>query len=240
MAGRARIIGPGRAGTAMARAMEDSGWTVVDLVGRHDAQDRAADGVDLLLITTPDRAVADAASAVAPVEETVVAHLSGVLGLEALAPHSRRASLHPLVSLPGDSVGTGPVFDGAWFAVAGDPLAGRLVEDLGGWPVAVSPEDRAAYHAAAVIASNHLVALLGQAERVAESVGVPLEAFLQLAAGSVDNVRRLGAAGALTGPAARGDEDTIRAHLEALEPAERDSYSAVAELARRLAGRTSR
>ena len=104
----------------------------------------------------------------------------------------------------------------------------------------VSAENRAAYHAAAVVASNHLVALLGQTERIAASVGVPLEAFLELAAASVDNVRRLGAAGALTGPAARGDEDTIRAHLEALEPAERDSYSAVAELARRLAGRSSR
>lgn len=224
----------------MARAMEQSGWTVVDVLGRHDAQDRAADGVDLLLIATPDRDVVDTALAVAPVEDTVVAHLSGVLSLEVLAPHARRASLHPLVSLPGDNVGTGAVFAGSWFAVAGDPLARRLVEDLGGRPVVVSAENRAAYHAAAVVASNHLVALLGQTERIAESVGVPLEAFLELAAASVDNVRRLGAAGALTGPAARGDEDTIRAHLEALEPAERDSYAAVAELARRLAGRSSR
>lgn len=224
----------------MARAMEQSGWTVADVLGRHDAQDRAADGVDLLLIATPDRDVVDTALAVAPVEDTVVAHLSGVLSLEVLAPHARRASLHPLVSLPGDNVGTGAVFAGSWFAVAGDPLARRLVEDLGGRPVVVSAENRAAYHAAAVVASNHLVALLGQTERIAESVGVPLEAFLELAAASVDNVRRLGAAGALTGPAARGDEDTIRAHLEALEPAERDSYAAVAELARRLAGRSSR
>ncbi|MAG03666.1 MAG: stilbene synthase [Acidimicrobiaceae bacterium] len=224
----------------MARAMEKSGWTVADVLGRHDAQDRAADGVDLLLIATPDRDVVDTALAVAPVEDTVVAHLSGVLGLEVLAPHARRASLHPLVSLPGDDAGTGAVFTGSWFAVAGDPLARRLVEDLGGRPVVVSAENRAAYHAAAVVASNHLVALLGQTERIAASVGVPLEAFLELAAASVDNVRRLGAAGALTGPAARGDEDTIRAHLEALEPAERDSYSAVAELARRLAGRSSR
>lgn len=224
----------------MARAMEQSGWTVADVLGRHDAQDRAADGVDLLLIATPDRDVVDTALAVAPVEDTVVAHLSGVLSLEVLAPHARRASLHPLVSLPGDNVGTGAVFAGSWFAVAGDPLARRLVEDLGGRPVVVSAENRAAYHAAAVVASNHLVALLGQTERIAESVGVPLEAFLELAAASVDNVRRLGAAGALTGPAARGDEDTIRAHLEALGPAERDSYAAVAELARRLAGRSSR
>ena len=74
----------------MARAMEKSGWTVADVLGRHDAQDRAADGVDLLLIATPDRDVVDTALAVAPVEDTVVAHLSGVLGLEVLAPHARR------------------------------------------------------------------------------------------------------------------------------------------------------
>ncbi len=215
--------------------MEVSGWTVVEFLGRHDAQGGAADGVDLLVIATPDRVVAETALAVEPVAETVVVHMSGALGLEVLLPHTRRASVHPLVSLPGSGVGERRLLDGAWFAVDGDPLAGMLVDDLGGRAVVVSAKDRAAYHAAAVIASNHLVALLGQAERIAKSIGVPLEAFLELAAGSVDNVRDLGTVNALTGPAARGDEATIRAHLEALEPAERTSYLAVAELARRLA-----
>ena len=104
----------------------------------------------------------------------------------------------------------------------------------------VAADDRVAYHAAAVVASNHLVALLGQVERIAAPLGVPLEAFLDLAAGSLWNVRELGPADALTGPAARGDEATIDAHLAALDPAERSAYEVLAEQARRLAGRPGR
>ncbi|HIM85217.1 MAG TPA: DUF2520 domain-containing protein, partial [Acidimicrobiia bacterium] len=77
-----RIIGPGRAGTALAGAMAASGWTVDGLLGRGDDQAAAAAGVDLLVIATPDRAVAATAAAVVPVATTVVAHLSGALGLD--------------------------------------------------------------------------------------------------------------------------------------------------------------
>ena len=76
--------------------------------------------------------------------------------------------------------------------------------------------DRAAYHAAAVIASNHLVALLGQAERVAAWPACPSTAYLDLVRATVDNVAELGPAAALTGPAARGDDATIERHLDAL------------------------
>ena len=119
--------------------------------------------------------------------------------------------------------------------MAGDPLAGEVVEALGGRAFEVADADRAAYHAAACIASNHLVALLGQVERVAAAVGVPLEAYLDLVRATVDNVADLGPAAALTGPAARGDEATIERHLAALPPDERAAYDALAEAARRLA-----
>jgi len=238
--GRMRIIGPGRAGTALAGAMAASGWTVDGLLGRGDDQAAAAAGVDLLVIATPDCAVAATAAAVVPVATTVVAHLSGALGLDALAPHVRRACLHPLVSLPAGPGGAERLLGGAWFAVTGDPLVGEVVGSLGGRPVTVAADDRVAYHAAAVVASNHLVALLGQVERIAAPLGVPLEAFLDLAAGSLRNVRQLGPADALTGPAARGDEATIDAHLAALDPAERSAYEVLAEQARRLAGRPGR
>jgi predicted short-subunit dehydrogenase-like oxidoreductase (DUF2520 family) len=98
----------------------------------------------------------------------------------------------------------------------------------------VADEDRAAYHAAAAIASNHLVALLGQAERVAASAGVPFEAYLDLVQATVDNVRALGPAAALTGPAARGDRATLDRHRAALAPDERAAYDTMVELARRL------
>jgi predicted short-subunit dehydrogenase-like oxidoreductase (DUF2520 family) len=78
--------------------------------------------------------------------------------------------------------------------------------------------------------------LMGQVERVAARVGVPLEAFLALARGSLDNVAALGPAAALTGPAARGDEATLDRHRAALDPSELPAYEAMVAEARRLAG----
>ncbi|MBL8777277.1 MAG: DUF2520 domain-containing protein [Acidimicrobiales bacterium] len=193
----------------------------------------AAAGVDLLIIATPDAAIADVAASVEPAD-AVVAHLAGSLGLGALAPHARVAAVHPLVSLPNAEVGAERLRDGAWFAIAGDPLAAEVVADLAGHAFEVADDDRAAYHAAACIASNHLVALLGQVERVAATAGVPLEAYLSLVRGTVDNVAALGPAAALTGPAARGDWATIERHLEALDPSERAAYEALMHAARRL------
>ncbi|MCU1353810.1 MAG: hypothetical protein JWM05_3019 [Acidimicrobiales bacterium] len=231
---RIRVIGPGRAGTSLARALGAVGWEVVGLLGRDDDPSDAAVGVDLLVIATPDGAIAEVAARVGPVESTVVAHLAGSLGLDALVPHPRRAALHPLVALPDAEVGAGRLADGAWFAVAGDPLVHEAVDALGGRWFEVRDADRAAYHAAACIASNHLVALLGQVERITAGIGVPLEAVLDLVSGTLDNVARLGPAGALTGPVARGDWATVARHLDALDPAERPAYLALAEAARRL------
>lgn len=228
-----RIVGPGRAGGSLAGALGAAGWRVERPVRRGDDLAGAAAGVDLLVISTPDGAIADVAAAVEP-GDAVVAHLAGSLGLAALAPHERRAAIHPLVSLPNADVGAGRLRDGAWFAVAGDPIAEEVVADLGGRAFTVADDDRAAYHAAACIASNHLVALLGQVERVAATAGVPLEAYLDLVRGTVDNVAALGPAAALTGPAARGDWATIDRHLTALDPSERPVYEALMRAARRL------
>jgi predicted short-subunit dehydrogenase-like oxidoreductase (DUF2520 family) len=225
-----RVIGPGRAGTAMSRALHAAGWTVAPPVRRHDDATDAAEGVDLLLITTPDAAVARTAADVRPVATTVVAHCAGSLGLDVLRPHARRASIHPLVSIPsGDTNVTG-----AWFGINGDDLAGKVVADLGGLAVTIDDDQRAAYHAAACIASNHLVALLGQVERVAATVGVPLDAFLALARQSLDNVERVGAHAAQTGPVKRGDRETVERHRAALTPDELAAYDAMVDLAERL------
>jgi predicted short-subunit dehydrogenase-like oxidoreductase (DUF2520 family) len=228
-----RIVGRGRAGRSLARALRSIEWDV-DLVG-HEHAAAAASTVDLLVLAVADEFVAPTALAVEPVDSTVVAHISGSLGLDALDPHLRRASLHPLVALPNEVLGARRLLDGVWFAVAGDPLVTSVVTALGGHPFVVRDEDRAAYHAAAVIASNHLVALLAQAERVAAIAGVPLEAYLELVRATVDNVATLGPRAALTGPAARGDEATIQRHLDALPDEERALYEVLAEECRRLA-----
>ncbi len=228
----ARVIGAGRAGGAIATALADRGWAVDGPLGRDAALPTAASGTRVLVLAVPDTVVAEVASAVGP-GDAVVVHLAGSLGLDVLAPHERVASLHPLVALP-DAVTGSARLRGAWFAVAGDPVAAEIAGALDGRTVTVPDADRVRYHAAAVLASNHLVALLGQVERVAADVGVPLEAYLDLARGALDDVAAVGPARALTGPVSRGDWDTVSRHLEAVDPAERPAYALLADAARRL------
>jgi predicted short-subunit dehydrogenase-like oxidoreductase (DUF2520 family) len=230
-----RIIGPGRAGSSMAAALSARGWDVVGFLDRRDDPRHAARGVDVLLIATPDDAIATVAAAVTPCIGTTVMHLSGSLGPDVLAPHPLRAALHPLVPLPNAEVGAARLTSGVTFAVAGAPAARLIVESLGGRMVEVDDADRAAYHAAACIAANHVVALLGQVERVAAAAGLDLEAFLPLTRAAVDDVAALGPRQALTGPALRGDWATLSRHLDALPAAERAGYQAGAALATQLA-----
>ena len=236
-----RIIGPGRAGGALALALAQVNWEIEMPLRRGDDLADGAIGVDLLIIATPDSAVADVAAAVRPGPGTVVAHMAGSLGLDVLEPHPHRASIHPLVPIPRSDVGSVRLRSGAWFALAGnEPGARRMVhqvaDDLGGTAVEVADEDRAAYHAAACIASNHLVALLAQAERVAATAGVPLAAYFDLVRATVDNIEDMGTRAALTGPVARGDELTLARHLDALAPDERPAYEVMVHEARRLMG----
>ena len=230
-----RIIGPGRAGTSLAAALSARGWDVVGFLGRRDDLSDAAHGVDVLIIATPDDAISTVAAAVTPCAATTVVHLSGSLGLDVLAPNTQCAALHPLVPLPNAAVGATRLGAGVTFAVTGAPAARFIVESLGGRVVEVADADRAAYHAAACIAANHVVALLGQVERVAASVGLDLDAFLPLTRAAVDDVAALGPRRALTGPARRGDWATLSRHLDALPADERAGYQAGAALAMHLA-----
>ncbi len=230
-----RIIGPGRAGTSLAAALSAQGWEFAGFLRRGDDVTDAAQGVDVLVVATPDDAIAEVAAAVAPVPGTTIVHLSGSLGLDVLAPHPWRAAVHPLVPLPNGEVGAARLCSGATFAVAGAAAARQIVASLGGRAVEVADGDRAAYHAAACIAANHVVALLGQVERVAATAGLDLASFLPLTRAALDDVATLGACHALTGPARRGDWATLSRHLDALPETERPGYQAGAALATRLA-----
>lgn len=235
----ARVIGHGRAGGSLHRALVQAGWTVLAPLGRGNDLSAAASGVDLLVIATPDAAIAAVAARISPDPEAVVAHLSGSAGPDVLKPHPRRAALHPLVSLPDPTTGARRLSAGAWFAVAGDPFIRRVVDDLGGKAFEVPDESRVSYHAAATVAASHLVALLGQVERIAAEAGVPFEAYLDLVRATIDNVAELGPAAALTGPVRRGDWDTVSAHLRALPEPERRAYEAMSEAAAVLAESTA-
>ena len=216
---------PGGPAGRSASALRAAGWQVVGLLGRGDDV-RAAAGrrrpacVDRHARRRHRRGGRGRSS---PTPEPVVAHLAGSLGLDVLAaPPARRGRCTRWSSLP-DAERRAPS------GCVGRLVRGRRrparrsgsVADLGGRWFEVADDDRAAYHAAACMASNHLVALLGQVERVAGGVGVPLEAYLDLARATLDNVAELGPAAALTGPAARGDWATVDRHLAALDPSER-------------------
>jgi predicted short-subunit dehydrogenase-like oxidoreductase (DUF2520 family) len=149
-------------------------------------------------------------------------------------------SVHPLMSLPDAETGSRRLLDDCTFAVDGDPLMTEVVADLGGRAIDVPGPKRALYHATAAIAANHLTALCAQVEDLAAEVGVPVDAYWTLMATTLENVADVGPAAALTGPASRGDWDTVRTHLAAL-PSDDDRrlYRALCERAALVAGRES-
>ena len=228
------LIGPGRAGRSLAGALADLGWELAAVYGSADDPTDAAADVELCVIATPDEVIGPVSASIRPAR-AVVMHLSGASPVSVIVGH-RAAALHPLVSLADPETGSG-LLRTAWFAVGGDSLAIELAESLSGRWFRIADEDRVLYHASAAVAANHLVALLGQAERIAAEVGVPLDALLNLARGSLENVAVLGPAAALTGPVSRGDDLTIerhRAELAARLPDELAAYDALVDQARRL------
>jgi predicted short-subunit dehydrogenase-like oxidoreductase (DUF2520 family) len=255
------LVGPGRAGTTIALALLELGWRATAVAGRAPdapstrnaaaclgAETSLVSGVGrgaaVVIVATPDRAISAAARAIGPSLEpdALVLHLAGSIGLEAfdalleLRSDVRVGAMHPLQSFPSASTGIERV-RGSWAAVAGDPGAAEIARGLGMRPFDLPGSQRALYHAAAVVASNHLVGLLGQVERLAASAGIPFEAFAPLVRSSVANAFNVGPARALTGPVSRGDLTTVEEHLRSLDPGERDSYRALAREVARLTGR---
>ncbi len=200
------VIGPGRLGTALAAALRASGCAVEGPLGR--GQTPSAE-VTTVLLCVPDAEITAAADAVPP--GPLVGHCSGATTLEPLRGH-RAFSLHPLMTVPAEGPTT---FAGATAAVAGHPAAAELALRLGMEPVLVPDESRAAYHAAACMASNFLVTLECAAERIAASAGLARHRLFPLVRATVENWERLGAQ-ALTGPIARGDQETVERHRTAL------------------------
>lgn len=234
MSGRFSLIGPGRAGLSLAGALTTLDWEQVAIYRRGDDVREASTGVDICVIATPDSAISEVAARVKRTD-AVMMHVSGATPLSELGQH-RAAGLHPLVSLADPETGAHALRT-AWFAVAGDPVARDLAQSLSGKWFTVDDSDRALYHGAAAIASNHLVGLLGQVERLAIEIGVPFEAFIDLVRSSVENTAVMGPAAALTGPVVRGDERTIEMHRAAIAermPEELAAYDALLVECRRL------
>lgn len=210
---RCAVIGAGRLGHALSAALTHAGLEVEGPLGRG-----ADPHTDVVLLCVPDGEIGTAAAALTPRNARFVGHCSGATTLEPLAGHEA-FSLHPLMTVP--EGGAAP-FAGAGCAIAGSTepalrVAEGLATSLQMRPVEVADDDRAAYHAAASIAANFLVTLEGAAERLAATAGVPRELLVPLARAALENWAATGAAGALTGPVARGDEATIARQRAAVE-----------------------
>lgn len=236
--GRVAVVGDGRVGRAVAAALTDAGIEVRGPLGR--GANAAAEAIVLLAV--PDAEIAAAAASLDAAPRTLVGHFSGATTLAPLAAHDG-FSIHPLTTI----TGAGTSFDGVPAAVAGATgralaTATALARVLGMHPFEVADEDRAAYHAAASIASNFLLALEAFAEDLAASAGVPREALAPLVRATVENWQRDGAAASLTGPIARGDETTAarqRAAVAERVPDRLALFDALADATRRLAASRS-
>ena len=227
------IVGTGRAGTSFYRALRAVGHDV--RLVRHGELDRLGTP-DLVLLCVPDDEIATVASSIPVDASFVLAHVAGSRTLGALGGHRRVASMHPLTALPSSEVGAQRLV-GATYCVAGDELVRDVVASLDGRSITLDDDQRTLYHATAAVAANHVVALMGHVQRLAEAAGLSLEDFLPLVEQALADVRDVGPEAALTGPASRGDMATIDAHLAAMPEAERSSYVALANAAFELSER---
>ncbi len=226
-----RLIGAGRAATSVGRSSRTG---------------------DVVIIAVPDDAVgrvaASLASSGADWAGRTVFHTSGLLPAGTLQPlrarGARVASLHPAQAFARKDAPARD-FRGITWGVEGDgeavASAKALVRGLGGHVLLLSERDKPLYHAACALASNALVALEGTAIGLLRAAGIDEKTasgiLLPLAQGTLQNVKNLGPEGALTGPVLRGDEATVRKHLEALrqDPGASEIYRALGRRILRLA-----
>jgi predicted short-subunit dehydrogenase-like oxidoreductase (DUF2520 family) len=243
------VIGAGRVGRTLAHLLHhsqlfamqavlngtvDSARAAVAFIGAGEAAEglEAMGSADVWMITTPDRRIADTCAKLAASGRLrhgdVVFHCSGALGSSELATAAAAgaivASVHPLKTFaePADAIRT---FAGTPCAAEGDPAALAVLAPafarIGGRLIEIDRTGKTLYHAACVIISNDLVALLETGLRCYEQAGIARDAASQMiepiVRETIENVLRAGTARALTGPIARGDDVVVARHLESLD-----------------------
>jgi predicted short-subunit dehydrogenase-like oxidoreductase (DUF2520 family) len=213
------------------------------------------DHAQIFLLTTSDAALEPVARELAISfsgwRGKVVLHTCGSLASSVLAPLKRRGaaigSLHPFQTIPNPKEGTRNLIGGYW-AVEGDlpacRLAKRWIKAWGGVAFPIRPENKTLYHLAAFLTCPAVVTLMDGSVSLLAQAGVPARIarpmLARFVAETARNFETLGARGALTGPAARGDWATLRAHLRALKRSTPDAvplYGALLRRMLRLAGR---
>ena len=219
---RVGVIGAGRVGVALASALREAG-IAADGPARRGEVPR---GCTALVLCVPDAEIGAAAATVAGAAP-LIGHTSGATALSALAPAGEGFGVHPLQTIPEGAEGLA-AFAGAGCAVAGTApgalaFATALARTLGMEPFEIDEEGRAAYHAAASVASNFMVTLQSAAESIAAGAGLERAQaralLVPLLRRTVENLAERGPERALTGPVARGDEMTVLSQRRAVADA---------------------
>lgn len=200
---RYAVIGAGRLGQALVRAMREANVDVAGPLGRG----AILPDCDIVLLCVPESAIAGVAAAITP--GPIVGHCSASCPMDALAPHERLVA-HPL--MPITKVGAN--FTGAACATDGSTpraiaAAQQLALLVGMRPVRVPTEKRALYHAAGSMAANFLTTLGDAAERLAEPCGISRQDLAPLIRAATENWIALGGKNALVGPVSRGEHETV-------------------------------
>ncbi len=252
------IVGAGRAGTAMAVALATAGHRIIaasavskaslSRIARSLPQARVARpeevvaAADLVLLTVPDDVLP---SLVRGLAETGVPHASGRHGLAVLDPAVRAGALplalHPVMTFTGradDAAKMAGISFGVTAPEQLRPVAEALVVEMGGEPVFIADDKRGLYHAGLANAANHLVTLVAASADLLREAGVPDPARMlgPLLSAALENALALGDL-ALTGPVARGDVETVAAHVEVIAAAAPEALGAYLALARLTADR---
>jgi predicted short-subunit dehydrogenase-like oxidoreductase (DUF2520 family) len=250
------IVGPGRAGGALALAAASAGHEIAGVLAR-SASDRYGPSIpidasfpdaDLCLICVKDGQVEEVVEQLASQDRLVpvIAHISGFLPVTILQPLSGIASIggfHPLQTLPDPERGAAALA-GSHVGIDGDELAYDTLTHFGlslaMIPFRLRDEVRPLYHAAAVAASNFVVTALASSSDLLEAANLDPTVTGPLVEQVVRNVFEDGARAALTGPIARGDTETVIGHLvaarEVSEPVGHQ-FRLLAEATAILAGR---
>ncbi|WP_131781969.1 Rossmann-like and DUF2520 domain-containing protein [Legionella gresilensis] len=244
------LIGAGRLGKNLALSLISSGQISLGAIlnkkfsnaeqthslvkqGKPVASIMDLPSADITFITTPDDDIAPIALELAQkkiiLPGNIVAHCSGVLSSEVLKPLQDQgcyiASFHPLKAFRAD------LFDQNCFkdcdcAIEGDERAiailSTLFKPLGANLVTIDASKKTLYHAAAVLAANHLVTLATQAIELFVEAGISEQeakpVITRLMQTSLTNIQCAPSlTAALTGPLVRGDINTIAKHINAQE-----------------------
>ena len=262
------IVGAGRVGRALGKLLHRRGWRIGAVVTRSAATARAAvkaigDGralryfapvllnADVLLISTPDSAIAPVATELAilggdVLNGKVVLHTSGAIGSLALAPLARLGasvgSMHPFQTFGARGI---PDLRGVTFTIEGDApavrMARRIARQLGGIPIQIPAAAKPAYHAAGGFAAAHALVLVEGGTQLLVALGIPRKlaqrGLLRMARQVLDNLETLGPRASWTGPISRGDFSTIAKHMDALRkfpPEFRAAHAAMLLLSARV------